>query len=78
MLREAFRALERLVEEREAFFDRNERLNSEGRKLLEAASRILAREARSLRGYVRRARRSGSLEDVVRLLEALRELSGGD
>lgn len=68
---EAARLLELLVREYSSYFDSRGYLNSEGRKVLERAARTLLREERWLKKYVARARKRGSYEDVVRLLELL-------
>lgn len=68
---EAVRSLRRLVENYGEFFDSSGYLNSEGRKVLEVALRELLKEVSWVRGYVRRVRRRGTYEEVLRLLEVL-------
>ena len=68
---EAVRLLRRLVENYGDFFDSSGYLNSEGRKVLEVALRGLLREVSWVRGYVRRVRRRGTYEEVLRFLEVL-------
>jgi hypothetical protein len=68
---EAVRLLRRLVENYGDFFDSSGYLNSEGRKVLEVALRGLLGEVSWVRGYVRRVRRRGTYEEVLRFLEVL-------
>jgi len=68
---EAIRLLRQLLERYDEFFDSRGYLNSEGVKVLERVARIVTQEEKWLRGYVARARRRRSYEDVARLLEAL-------
>jgi len=68
---EAIRLLRQLLERYDEFFDSRGYLNSEGVKVLERVARIVIQEEKWLRGYVARARRRRSYEDVARLLEAL-------
>jgi len=60
--------LEKLVLGREEYFSRG-RLNTEGRKVFEEAARMIVYEHPYYKGYVTRARRSGSEEDVFRVAE---------
>jgi hypothetical protein len=68
---EAVRLLRRLIENYGDFFDSSGYLNSEGRKVLEVALRNLLREVSWVRVYVRRVRRRGTYEEVLRFLEVL-------
>ena len=70
---EAAGLLRQLVEEYGNFFDSGGYLNSEGRKVLEAAVRLLMKNHRWIKKYVSRARRRAAYEDVVKLLEIVSE-----
>ncbi len=53
------------------FFDRNEFMNSEGRKILERAAYLIARFIPEHRKALYRVRRDGSLEAVKKLYNLL-------
>jgi len=58
--------LEKLLLGYEEYFSRG-RLNTEGRKVFEEAARMIVYEKPYYKGYVSRARRTGSEEDVFRV-----------
>ncbi|RLG76674.1 MAG: hypothetical protein DRO12_04185 [Thermoprotei archaeon] len=63
--------LRKLIIERHRYFDKYERLNSDGRKLLERALRYLIKHDHSKKRIVKKVRRRATLDEVLRLVEAL-------
>ena len=75
----AERLLEVLVEDfwgERRYWDRFDCLNSDGRRLLHAATKEILEEEPGLRRLVYRVRRDPCISSVEKLLEALRERSG--
>lgn len=60
--------LRKLILHREEYFS-NDKLNTEGRKIFEETVRMLIHEHPYFKPMVKRARRTGSLKDVLRIAE---------
>ncbi|RLE59079.1 MAG: hypothetical protein DRJ35_06560 [Thermoprotei archaeon] len=60
--------LRKLILRREEYFS-NDKLNTEGRKIFEETARMLIHEHPYFKPIVKRARRTGSLKDVLRIAE---------
>lgn len=73
MRADAIKLLQLLIQNYENYFDRCGYLNSEGRKVLKRVVRALLEEDERLKKYVFRVRRRGSYEDILKLIEVLRE-----
>ncbi|MEM1967994.1 MAG: hypothetical protein QXT23_00970 [Acidilobaceae archaeon] len=65
--------LEKLTVERAKYFDKHEKLNSEGLKLLKIVIREVLRTNPSMGKAVRKVLRSRTYESIITLYERLRE-----
>lgn len=65
------RLLKSMIENRSEYFDKNERLNSEGFKILNKAIESLADEKPEIARILKKARKKAGIEDVIKAFKAL-------
>ncbi|MEM0037996.1 MAG: hypothetical protein QXX81_03050 [Zestosphaera sp.] len=70
---EARNLLLKLLEDRDAFFDKNNVLNSDGRRLLNKVLKLVLRDRPKLRGVAGKVRRNPTYDNVLRLTKELLE-----
>ncbi len=67
----AIHLLRHMIENKDKYFDKMERLNSEGFKILNKAIEALATEKPGKARILKKARKKASLEDVIKTLKTL-------
>lgn len=60
--------LRKLIVRKEEYFS-NDRLNTEGRKVFEELARMIVHEHPYFKPMIKRARKTGSLKDILRIAE---------
>ncbi len=71
MSKEAKKLMTKLLSNKSSFFDKNNVLNSDGRRLLSKVIKLTLRERPELRGILSKTRKNPTLDNVMRLAEEL-------
>lgn len=71
MSKEARTLVVKLLSDRRRFFDKNNVLNSDGRRLLSKVIKLVLRDRPELRDFLSKVRRDPTLDNVMRLAEEL-------
>ncbi|MEM2022014.1 MAG: hypothetical protein QXP80_07310, partial [Zestosphaera sp.] len=69
MSKEARTLVVKLLSDRRRFFDKNNVLNSDGRRLLSKVIKLVLRDRPELRDFLSKVRRDPTLDNVMRLAE---------